>query len=64
MVQVRYGALNVPCLLQDGMFTASVTEDGIPWGELTVCLTAAMKKMQDVRPRNIMKNSNYCNMSN
>lgn len=50
IVQVRYGTLHVPSLLQDDMLTAAVTEDGISWGEVMISLTAAMKNMKDIRP--------------
>ena len=48
IVQVRYGTLHVPSLLQDGMLTAAV---GISWGELKICLTSAMENIQDIRPK-------------
>ena len=32
------------------MLAAAVTEDGIPRGEVAICLTAVKKNIQDIRP--------------
>ena len=53
-MQVTYETLYVPSLLQDGKLTASVTEDGISLGEVTICLTAVMENIQDIRPWSII----------